>query len=189
MNPISRVNSIDLSSLILVRHLTPTSRQPADAATNILNAANGVSSAPSQATKSAASVAGQLAVERADAAPAESYKPAHYIFTLGTFDTLDDARAYVSNNDSLSKAEKREWYALFEQTERDVEAAERFKSSGLRERVRAAWEAIAPKEPQSFGFTKDFLVDLDKFLASRGQTTLAERMGPEDYAWLWERAT
>ncbi len=116
MTSVSPFSSIALSLLVKVSDLTPPGRQQSDnAADNVLKTSNGVSDAPSQGLKSAASAAGKLAVDQAQERAKDVTSSADdgdgkngkiIIGDLGTFDTFDEARAYVKDNDMFSAGEK-----------------------------------------------------------------------------------
>lgn len=145
MTSVSPFSSTSLSLLVRISDLTPTGRQQAGNATdNILKAANGVSSEPSQGMKSATSAAGLLAVDLAEKSSKEDASSTDnddgkrgkiIIGDLGSFDTFDEARAYVTNNDKFSTKDKTDWFAKLDQFEQDVNSAEEFRKSDLYKKI------------------------------------------------------
>jgi hypothetical protein len=201
MTSVSPFSSTALSLLVRVSDLTPTGRQQTgNAATNILKAANGVSSEPSQGMKSATSAAGLLAVDLADKSSEEDasstdnedHKITSFVFAnLGTFGSIEEAKAYVENNDSFSAKEKKDWFATLDQAQRNVDSIEKFKSSDLYKLIKSGKiqaEDNARKAASEAANGPDFfdsrqkIETLNNFLIEHG------RQGLPNYDKLLERA-
>ncbi len=136
MNPISSTNSsIALSLLVKVGDLTPAGRQQSG------NAADDI-------------------LKDASSGDDSDRKPGKFIIgNLGTFDTLADARNYVTNNDKFSAKDKADWFAELDQIQRNVDSVEEFKNSDL-------YEKISSGELQG---------EIDALKAASGSTSGAER--------------
>jgi len=198
MTSISPFSSAALPLLVRISGLTPTGRQQAgNAADNILKAANGVSSEPSQGMKSATSAAGMLAVDLAvKSSTQDTSSTDHgeeqitYMFDdLGTFHGLDEAKAYVKDSDRLSEADKKKWLAQFDQMQKDIDG---MSSNGdswradLYAKLRAATDAekALPESSNSPGFldSRQEIETMNNFLIEHG------RQGLPNYDKLLERA-
>jgi hypothetical protein len=161
MTSVSPFSNTALSLLAPIRDLTQSGRQQTgNAVDTILKAANGVSSGPSQGMKSATSAAGLLAVdlaeksskEDASSTDNEDHKISSFVFgNLGTFGSIEEAKAYVESNDSFSAEEKKDWFATLDQAQSNVDSIEKFKSSDLYKLIKSGklHEMFAADEEQA----------------------------------------
>lgn len=197
MTAISPFSSTTLSLLVRVSDLTPSVRQQTgSAADNILKAANGVSSEPSQGMRSATSAAGMLTIDLAekfstqDASSTEhGEEKITYMFNdLGTFHSLDEAKAYVQDSDRLSESDKKKWLSEFDQMQEDIDWVAR-NADRLRDDLHAKLQAATnaekalPEASNSPGFldSRQEIETMNNFLIENG------RQGMPNYDRLLER--
>lgn len=124
MTPISSLNS---TALLILQQTSPSkgADQASGSETDILKVANGISSEPSEAKRSAAAAIGKFVV---DAAP----NPGKIIMAeLGAADSWDELRERIDENVKFSSTEKTTWHARINELEKLFASVEEFKASDL----------------------------------------------------------
>ncbi|MCO5066982.1 MAG: hypothetical protein M9924_21690 [Rhizobiaceae bacterium] len=154
-------------------------KQPTDAGNSILKAANGVSVEASAGTKSAAAAIGKFTVDAAS-----SDKPLGYtlvIGDLGTFNTWEEAKAYVNANDDFSTSEKKDWLEKLDGFAKGLEEFKKIQASDLYQSfmsgaMRDEWLALQKGNKEGLALSPEHVDSMDKFLSSLGRETLTESL-------------
>lgn len=159
-------------------------KQPTDAGNNILKAANGISAEGSAGTKSAAAAIGKFAV---DAAPSDKPLSGKLVIgDLGSFDTWDEAKAFVNGNNTFSDSQKKAWlekldgYAKGFEDFQKIQASDLYQSS-MSGAIRDEWLAMQEAADKSGNVSVETVMSINNLLEREGRTSMVDQMGEQGY--------
>lgn len=183
MISLTSVNAVALQ--LLQSRSSDEGPQLSNSGSDVLKLANGVSAESSAGTKSAAAAIGKFAVDTALSAKPLSGKLV--IGDLGSFDTWDEAKAYVNGNNAFSASQKTNWLEKLDGFAKGLEEFDKIKTSDLYQSfmsgaMRNEWVAMQEATDKSGNVSVDTVMALNNLLEKEGRTSMVDQMGEKGYA-------
>jgi hypothetical protein len=128
------VSSVNSAALLILQQPSPANSEDEQRASGngVLEIANGVSSEPSNGTKSAAAVAGKFAV---DSAPPTEGKIV--VGGLGAAGSWEELKELVNSSEEFTDDEKKEWLVKLSEMQQTFEGASEYLNSSEFAEVKA----------------------------------------------------